>query len=243
MTPSRRSIIGFAVATLLGAGTLAAQHPFSNSLPTTTAAPDAYGTQRYGRTYVNAVSFYPSTSSAQWGTSGSLGRTIFCCGVVDFYANLDLPEDVIIDYIGLNHLTDAPAVIGVALHERTSQGALNTIASINSVVHAGWQTDYNQNEIGFLRNSVRALILHVQGNSQANSQFFGWVEVWWKRRVSPAGPIASYDDVPVGHPQRPFIEALAFWGITAGCGGNNFCPDQPLTRGQMAVFLAVALGL
>jgi hypothetical protein len=32
-------------------------------------------------------------------------------------------------------------------------------------------------------------------------------------------------------------------GITAGCGGGNYCPDAPLTRGQMAVFLSKGLGL
>ena len=32
-------------------------------------------------------------------------------------------------------------------------------------------------------------------------------------------------------------------GITGGCGAGNYCPNQPLTRGQMAVFLAKGLGL
>jgi hypothetical protein len=41
---------------------------------------------------------------------------------------------------------------------------------------------------------------------------------------------------------REFIKSGAS-GITAGCGGGNFCPDNPLTRRQMAVFLAKALGL
>lgn len=34
-----------------------------------------------------------------------------------------------------------------------------------------------------------------------------------------------------------WIEQLAAEGITAGCGGGNFCPDAPVTRDQMAVFL------
>jgi S-layer homology domain len=29
----------------------------------------------------------------------------------------------------------------------------------------------------------------------------------------------------------------------AGFGGGNFCPNNPMTRVQMAVFLAKALGL
>jgi len=39
-----------------------------------------------------------------------------------------------------------------------------------------------------------------------------------------------------------FIEELADAGITAGCGPGNFCPDVPLTRAQMAVFIEGALG-
>ncbi len=49
--------------------------------------------------------------------------------------------------------------------------------------------------------------------------------------------------MPTSHPFFQFVEALAGSGITAGCGGGNYCPDNSLTRGQMAVFLAKALGL
>jgi hypothetical protein len=62
-------------------------------------------------------------------------------------------------------------------------------------------------------------------------------------QVSPDPTSATFADVPVGHPFHQFVEALASSGITAGCGGGNYCPDSPLTRGQMAVFLAKALGL
>ena len=65
----------------------------------------------------------------------------------------------------------------------------------------------------------------------------------WERTVSPAPVAASFSDVPTGHLFFQHIEALAASGITAGCGGGNYCPDDPVTRGQMAVFLAKALGL
>jgi cytochrome c peroxidase len=39
-----------------------------------------------------------------------------------------------------------------------------------------------------------------------------------------------------------FIDELAAAGITAGCGPGNFCPDAPVTRGQMAVFIEAGLG-
>lgn len=69
------------------------------------------------------------------------------------------------------------------------------------------------------------------------------VRILWRRQVSPAPVAATFADVPVGSPIRPFVEALAASGITSGCGGGNYCPDAPLTRGQMAVFLSAALGL
>jgi hypothetical protein len=35
----------------------------------------------------------------------------------------------------------------------------------------------------------------------------------------------------------PWVEALSAAGITGGCGGGNYCPTNPVTRQQMAVFL------
>ena len=40
-----------------------------------------------------------------------------------------------------------------------------------------------------------------------------------------------------------WIEQLAAENITGGCGGGNYCPDSPNTRGQMAVFLVKTFGL
>lgn len=40
-----------------------------------------------------------------------------------------------------------------------------------------------------------------------------------------------------------WIEALANEGTTLGCGGEDFCPDLAVTRGQMAAFLVRASGL
>lgn len=63
------------------------------------------------------------------------------------------------------------------------------------------------------------------------------------RQVSQPPAVATFSDVPTSHPYFRHIEALADSRITAGCGNGQFCPDRPLTRGEMAVFLAEALGL
>lgn len=54
---------------------------------------------------------------------------------------------------------------------------------------------------------------------------------------SPPAATGSFDDVQPGFWAASWIEQLAQEGITAGCGGNNYCPDADVTRDQMAVFL------
>jgi hypothetical protein len=177
-------------------------------LEATQSRPKAYGTEDYTVIEIPAVAFIPGSSNEAYFTSGSLGRYGPTNTVQDFYAPIELPPGVIIDYIGLNTTTDAPNAIGVALYRRFSDGFLSTVGELGSTVH-DWATDYNSAPIGY----------------------------------QDGGSRTAYNDVPPEHPFYHFIGALASSGITAGCGGGNFCPDNPLTRGQMAVFLAKALGL
>ena len=67
--------------------------------------------------------------------------------------------------------------------------------------------------------------------------------LYYRLQVSPPPAQATFGDVPTNHPFFQFIEALVASEITAGCGNGNYCPNNPVTRGQMAVFLATALGL
>ncbi len=49
-----------------------------------------------------------------------------------------------------------------------------------------------------------------------------------------------FNDIPANHMFAKWIEQLNAEGITGGCGGGNYCPNAPVTREQMAVFLLVA---
>ncbi len=49
-----------------------------------------------------------------------------------------------------------------------------------------------------------------------------------------------FGDVPCPSLFADWIEQLAAEGITAGCGGGDYCPASPVTRAQMAVFLLKA---
>jgi hypothetical protein len=70
------------------------------------------------------------------------------------------------------------------------------------------------------------------------------IRAGWQRQVSPAPATATFpNDVPTTHPYFRFVEALAAAGITAGCLPATYCVNDPITRGEMAVFLSAALGL
>jgi hypothetical protein len=93
-------------------------------------------------------------------------------------------------------------------------------------------------------NFDKTYIARVFVNGAAGDDLrFKGVRLEWSRQISPAPATATFNDVPPGSFGFQQIEALADSGITGGCGGDNFCPNNPLTRAQMAVFLAKALGL
>jgi photosystem II stability/assembly factor-like uncharacterized protein len=54
-------------------------------------------------------------------------------------------------------------------------------------------------------------------------------------------PTPYFADVPSSSSFFPFVQKMAQLGITAGCAVGEYCPDDSLTRGQMAVFIVTGL--
>jgi hypothetical protein len=62
--------------------------------------------------------------------------------------------------------------------------------------------------------------------------------------VPPAvGSTTGFSDVPIGYWADRWIKQLAAEGITGGCGNGTYCPEAPVTRAQMAVFLVRTFNL
>jgi hypothetical protein len=55
--------------------------------------------------------------------------------------------------------------------------------------------------------------------------------------VFPYSQTPFFTDVPATHPQFKYIQKMKELGITDGCTTTTYCPADPVTRGQMAVFL------
>lgn len=71
--------------------------------------------------------------------------------------------------------------------------------------------------------------------------------VWLGRALTGEEPqpieSSRFADVVAWSRDAAHIERFADLGVTEGCGGSRFCPDDAVTRAQMAVFLSRAYNL
>lgn len=206
--------------------------------------PKQFGAQDHTITVLSALQFKATCAALDRVTLSRYTSSDFCPGGNHYYTTLDLPAGTVIDYIGVNTATTADAAMGLTLHLRDELGGTVALTSFSFPAHPSFGTDYaGPLNVEVSANIDRTLVLDVETAPLVDLQHFGYVEIWWRRVVSDPPATPTFGDVPASHAFYQFIEALAKSGITGGCGGGNFCPDAPLTRGQMAVFLSKALGL
>lgn len=207
--------------------------------------PQQYGTLDYTVTVVPAAQFYFHLDFDYPTLSGYCAYG--CPEGFHHYQQVEIPAGAVIDYIGVNTATTGDAFMGFTLHFRDHLGGTAQLVSASLPGHVSFSTDlFGPLGIQVPSNLDRVFILDLEQAPlpvDSDKQLFGYFEVWWRRTVSDPPATPTFGDVPASHPYYQFIEALAKSGITGGCGQGNYCPDAPLTRGQMATFLAKALGL
>jgi len=240
------------LATSLRLGTLAFPlvSLLAAAMPAQTARPES-GTADLSVKTVSAVAFTPVASSTGWAETFA-SRHATTAGVHVFTADLDLPSGAVIESLELEGC-DATAtgridftvqrlaspVVGIFTLASGSTGATNAEVPGCTYFFAGASTPAT---IDNFSGTYRLRVVLTTPADLPSVRFRG-VRVFYRLQVSPAPATATFTDVPTTHPLFRFVEAISRSGITAGCGGGQFCPNQPLTRGQMAVFLSVALGL
>jgi len=123
-------------------------------------------------------------------------------------------------------------------------GACDSTPISTLTTSSGFCSNYNDNAVSQrVDNYLDQVLLDVTFGATDGTNSLAGVIVGYVLEVSPAPAVATFLDVPTSSPQFQFIEALVEAGITAGCGGGNYCPNNPVTRGQMAVFLSKLAGL
>jgi len=94
-----------------------------------------------------------------------------------------------------------------------------------------------------IQNGDSVYQLRVQLTGVTSHLRFMGVRLYWKRQIRTG---LSHPFTDIGHlPQlwQDSIAALRASGITSGTTATTYSPDANVTRGQMAVFFARALGL
>lgn len=106
-------------------------------------------------------------------------------------------------------------------------------------------SNYNLDVSQRVNNFGGQTLLDVTMEATDGSNTLAGVIIGYVLEVSPAPATATFNDVPTTHPFFQFIEALAEAGVTGGCNAVPplYCPDNPVTRGQMAVFMSKLTGL
>jgi hypothetical protein len=228
------------VASIPTSGPAAAESPLS------VAASETYGIAAQTVAIIPSTAFQPRSSTTGYHTATGLERYLTNAGSLQ--AGVIFPNGSQIERIELR-ACDESATDQVTLSMGacpTPGGACPLAGSMATGTAAMPGCGYFGLDLAtplIVNNETAPISISVVTGSTANATFSA-VKLYYRLRVSPSPAVATFpNDVPTGHQFFQFIEALAAAGITGGCGPGAYCPDQPVTRGQMAVFLAAALGL
>lgn len=136
-------------------------------------------------------------------------------------------------------------VAGVVTVSGTSADAVDVAVSVDGVplgrqaASSGtWSFEWNTTGLAERAHTIVATATNAAGTEAVRSRT---VSV---DNLAPGGSFVDDD----GNVHEPMIEAIAASGITQGCSlagapVRRYCPDDAVTRGQMAAFLVRAFGL
>ena len=220
--------------------------------PQAPETPDEFGTVISGYSAYNADQFHGRMSSYAYGCAICSGDVYHTGGDTFASVRLEMPSGssfkaarwwgyddnaADLEFLALKTCLPAFAAGPPATTVLETSGSSGTPGDVSgSMIIPGVET---------VDNEACTYSIHIVWNASANTLRLYKVRAQWERQVSPAPAVATFNDVPTSHPFFQFVEALSASGITAGCNETPpmYCPDAPLTRGQMAVFLAKGFGL
>jgi len=205
-----------------------------------------FGTKDRILYHVGFSDFSPSSNLTPYGSYGSYGDRYSASSGAVFYSIPHLPSGALLASLELDYCDTNfgnHVVLEFDLCDFLGQNCPVTRYLTSAPTGCGFISISLADLFYALDNNTSEIVLKATLNSGDTTNRLLGAYIGYKLQVSPAPGVATFSDVPTTSPQFKFVEALVAAGITAGCGGGNYCPDQPITRGQMAVFLASALGL
>jgi hypothetical protein len=214
-------------------------------------APETFGQSSTWLT-INAWGFEPRDSVSASNLGAADGRRTCLVAQCQLSAALSLPNGALVETIELEGCDDSATagvgafLLSIPLNADTGVTPTGGAVGTGAAPTPGCTTFASDLAPPMVIDNASVTYgvgVVFNGGGEASARA---VRIRYRLQVSPAPATATFSDVPTTHTFFRFIEALAAAGITGGCTpapNPNFCPDAPLTRGQMAVFLSVALGL
>jgi hypothetical protein len=232
----RRTFCSIAGLLSLAAGRAFAQQQTASMTP-------KWGTAGFTIQTVGAFAFQPLDPAAVYANDTSMNRWIVSGGSNCWAAPLSLPSGAVLDHIELDgcNTTDTDDLSAELLYCAIAGTCVQT-DFVDTLSNPGCGRFPSLSSPVTIDNLNAKYVVMACTPGSGSTQLSA-VRAYYQLEVSPAPDVQTFLDVPKTNPYYQFVEALAVSGITAGCGGGNYCPDSPVTRGQLAAFLAKALGL
>ena len=196
---------------------------------------------------ISASSGIPYTS-VSWAARTTDGARQYCTSDCQLSFSVELPSGARINRIEANiYDADDNGQVRAALLSCDADGTAlckNVVPTLASgTPDEPGAAILGQDVDALVDNALYSLLVFVELSGNTSATAIKNFRVGWQRQISPAPAVATFTDVPTGHAFFQEIEALAASGVTTGCGAGSYCPDGFVTRGQLAAFLARALGL
>jgi hypothetical protein len=132
-------------------------------------------------------------------------------------------------------ISDNGAAVATGLANVTA----NTLTPFADVNVGYWAIDYIQSiwAYGITSGCANPPLTYCPENNITRAEMAVFIERGVHTSAfNPGTPALTFTDTSANF-AKYWIEALKADGITIGCGGTHYCPENPITRGEMSVFL------
>jgi len=235
-------------------GGIEARSPAPSQRPAHPIHPDTLSSTGLSYYNIDAVELVPYTNTVTYfnGIDGvySTSNTGY-----PFEAALHLPSGAMIvslelDYYDNSATGEVQAILwvcdydGLGCSDPTSAGCIVTACSGVPDTDGSSYRLFDLTAANITVNNYYNRYLVYAGSTTTDGlTAISRISIGYKLQVSPGPATATFTDVPTNHPFFKFVEALHAAGITNGYPDGRFGVNDPITRGQMAVYLSAALGL
>jgi hypothetical protein len=202
---------------------------------------DSFG-QDYQYTWIPCRSFTPYSSDTGYRSSG--GNYRYFTSMTDPWldAAINLPSGAYLQLARLYYYDAHAGNVIMTIYREWANDAWETLGSFTTNTSSGWGSGVaTLNHT--IRNGDSMYLVRVGVSAATPTLSFMGVRLYWRRQIRTglSHPFGDIGFLPAEFQNS--IAALAASGITTGTSATTYSPSNSVTRAQMAVFLARALGL